>query len=168
MKQKAMTDVAPATSPLPGAPTIARIRRLVISAAIATLVYSIFTRATRSLCQGGFDAGGSFIDAAGQPTETAPVCVNLVLSPSGVIYFAIVIIVISALTRALRASDHNAAAKPIDRAAAIIGIVVAVSIVASQIWFALIPLSEYGNGFLIFPFPFGAVELTVTPMTTGV
>ncbi|WP_403020567.1 hypothetical protein [Salinibacterium sp. GXW1014] len=111
-------------SQLPGAPVIARIRRLIVVAGLAALVYTVFTRAGKSMCFSGADSDGSFIDASGSPI--APSC-----------------------------------------AAAIIGIAVAASVVISQVWFGLIPLSEYGNGFLLFPFPFGGVEITVTPLETA-
>ena len=38
--------------------------------------------------------------------------------------------------------------------------------VVSQVWFALIPISDWdGTGILFYPFPFGAVDMVVTPMT---
>ncbi len=165
MEQVAATDATAPASPLPGAPVIARIRRLIVVAGLAALVYTVFTRAGKSMCFSGADPDGSFIDASGSPI--APSCVGLTLSPGPLVYFAIVLIVIGALTRALRASGADSAIRPIDRAAAIIGIAAAASVVISQVWFGLIPLSEYGNGFLLFPFPFGGVEITVTPLETA-
>lgn len=167
MVQKEHSKLAPDAPLLPEAPIIARVRRLAIVAATSALAYSIFTTAGKSYCAGGIDADGSFTDAAGRATEDPPSCMNLVLAPSGLIYFAIVMIVIGALTRALRASDHAEAIRLIDRAAATIWVVAAASVIVSQVWFALIPLDDYREGVLVYPFPFGSVELTITPLRTS-
>lgn len=52
-----------------------------------------------------------------------------------------------------------------DRAAAAIVILVIASIVVSQVWLGMIPITEWdGTGTFDYPFPFGSVELEATPM----
>ncbi|MBP3977130.1 hypothetical protein [Microbacterium sp. BLY] len=44
-----------------------------------------------------------------------------------------------------------------------------VAIIVSHVWFALIPLEQFtGDSWTVFsPFPFGAIDVEVTPMTTS-
>jgi hypothetical protein len=153
---------------LPTQPIVARIRRLVVLAMVAALGYSALTRASKGYCPGGVNADGKFIDAAGNVTELAPSCVNLTLQPSVFIYVGIFAIVIGALTFVLRrASDVPAALRYLDRGAAAVVVLAVASVAISQVWFAMIPLTEWnGAGTFFYPFPFGSVDLIITPMQT--
>lgn len=78
----ASTTPATAATGLPGVAVIAEIRRVLITALVAVFVYSTLMVASRSYCPGGVDGSGGFIDSAGQPTDQAPVCMDLTLRPS--------------------------------------------------------------------------------------
>lgn len=163
---------APATqvarAGLPGAELIARIRRLLITSLAAGVAYLILPRGSRAFCPGGVDGSGGFLDANGDPTGVAPSCIQLTLAPSPLVIIAIAVIVIACLTRLLRrAGTVGEALRILDRAALAIGILVAVSIAVAMVWFWMIPITDWtpaGATSLFFPFPFAAVDVTVTPM----
>ncbi|UNK69589.1 hypothetical protein [Microbacterium sp. H1-D42] len=161
----ASTGAPTVTSALPGFEVVARIRRLLVVGVLAALGYAAFMSASKGFCPGGVSDGG-FIDAAGNPTDVAPTCVNLTLRPSPLILAAIAVIVFWALTRVLRrAVDVPSAIRIVDRAAAAIVILVVASVVISQVWFALIPLTDWdGTGTFFYPFPFGSVDMQTSPM----
>ncbi|GAA3871353.1 hypothetical protein GCM10022381_13060 [Leifsonia kafniensis] len=151
---------------MPMQPIVARIRRLIVLAMISALGYSAFATASKGYCPGGVNADGSFIDAAGNATELAPSCISLTLQPSVLIFIGIFAIVIGALTFVLRrAHDVPAALRYLDRGAAAVVILVVASVAISQIWFAMIPITDWnGAGRFFYPFPFGSVDLVITPM----
>lgn len=159
---------AQAADPLPLRPIVARIRRLVVLAMLAALGYTAFTVASKGHCPGRVNADGTFIDATGNVTELTPSCINLTLQPSVFIYIGIFAIVIGALTFVLRrATDVPAALRYLDRAAVTVVILAVASVAISQIWFAMIPITDWnGSGTFFYPFPFGSVDLTITPMQT--
>jgi hypothetical protein len=102
-EEDAVTDTValPAMSPgmLAGHAVIARIRRVLIVALIAGIVYGTFTLASSGGCAGGYDGAGGFVDGAGQPTDVAPVCMDLTLRPSPFTFLAIGAIVLLAIGR---------------------------------------------------------------------
>ena len=161
-------DAATAESSLPGREIVSRIRRLVVVGVLAALGYSMFMTASKGYCPGGVSTDG-FVDAAGDPTDVAPSCLNLTLQPSPLILAGIAVIIFWALTRVLRvAVDAPAAIRIIDRAAAVISILAVASVVISQVWFALIPITDWdGTGAFFYPFPFGAVDMQITPLQTS-
>ena len=150
-------------------PIVARIRRLLVVALAFGIAYALFLRASKGYCPGGFDADGGYIDAAGKATSSAPMCVTLTLGPSPIVYAAIAFIVIVAINKVLKkAPDVEAAMQILGPATAVIGIFVAVSIVIAQVWFALIPVTEWrssGPHALYYPYPFGSVDIAIAPIT---
>ncbi|GGD74015.1 hypothetical protein [Microbacterium murale] len=154
---------------LPGSRIVTRIRRLMIVAALAAFAYGASLTGSKGYCPGGMNSDGTFLDADGNVTEVAPSCITLVLRPSGLIYVAIIAIVIGVLTRMLRrSSDEVSAVRSLDRAAAAIAILVVVSIIISWIWFRMIPITDWdGTGTIFAPFPFGTMDVTITRGTTG-
>ncbi|UTT53200.1 hypothetical protein [Microbacterium maritypicum] len=157
-----------AVTGLPGIATIAKIRRVVILAVIAALVYPTLMVASRATCPGGIDGSGGFIDGSGRPVDEAPLCIQLTLGPSPLVYVGIAAIVLIALGRVMKASDEHGALKVLNRAAIGVGVLVAVAIVISHVWFFLIPMEGFTSGsWTVFsPFPFGNIDVTTTPMTT--
>lgn len=135
---------------------------------VAALVYPTLMVASRSYCPGRIDGSGGFIDAAGQPTDEAPVCIDLMLRPSPLVYIAIAAIVLLALGKVMKAGDERGALKDLNRAAIGVGALVAVAIVVSHVWFFLIPMEGFTSGSwtVVSPFPFGNIDVTTTPMTT--
>ncbi|GGM37278.1 hypothetical protein [Microbacterium saperdae] len=162
-----LAQTPPQTSALAGAPVIARIRRVLILAVVAALVYPMFMVASSGYCPGGVDGNGGFIDASGQPVDEALPCVQLTLGPSPLVYVGIALIVLLALGRVLRASDEPTALRTLDRAAIGVGALVVVAVIVSVVWFSLIPLDQFSSGSIsVFsPFPFGVIDVDVTPMT---
>lgn len=166
MSQESMTETADSTDLTQAKEIVARIQRLIITAALAAFGYGAFLVASRGICAGGFSGDGDFIDADGNVTESVPQCISLTLGPSGVIYIAIAVIAILAI-RAVhrRASTVAEAMRYLDRAAAGIVILVVASLVISHVWFWQIPITDWnGSGTFFFPFPFGAVEVDISPM----
>ena len=160
-------DASSTATALPGTEIIARIRRLLVVGVLAALGYAAFMSASKGYCPGGIGDGG-FIDAAGDPTDVAPRCVNLTLGPSPLIFAVIVGIAFWALTRVLRrAVDVPSAIRVVDRAAAAIAILAVASVVISQSWFALIPITDWdGTGSFFYPFPFGSVDMVISSTQT--
>lgn len=152
---------------LPGVAVIAQIRRVVIVALIAALLYPTLMVASRGYCPGGFDGSGGFIDASGRPVDEAPLCVQLTLGPNPLVYLGIAMIVLLALGRVMNASDQAAALKTLNRASIGVAVIVGLAIVVSHIWFFMIPMEEFTSGsWTVFsPFPFGSFDVTTTPMT---
>ncbi|CAN5317811.1 hypothetical protein BH09ACT2_BH09ACT2_04300 [soil metagenome] len=150
-------------------PIVAQIRRLLVVALASGIVYAFCLAASKGYCPGGFDADGGYIDAAGKATTAAPMCVTLTLRPSPIVYAAIAFIVIFAISKVLKkAPDGEAAVQILGRATAVIGILIPVSIVIAQVWFALIPVTEWSSSgpyAFYYPFPFGSVDMAITPIT---
>ncbi|KKX99782.1 hypothetical protein [Microbacterium sp. Ag1] len=156
-----------AVAGLPGVQVIARIRRLLILAVIAALVYPTLMVPSRVTCPGGIDGNGGFFDGSGRPVDEAPLCIQLTLGPSPLVYVGIAAIVLITLGRVMKASDERAALRALNRAAIGIAALVAVAIVVSHVWFFLIPMEGFTSGsWTVFsPFPFGNIDVTTTPMT---
>lgn len=173
MSQPAEIDAAAADAvhglqPLPGVEIVARIRRLLVVGLLAALGYSMFMTGSKGFCPGGVTGAGGFIDADGNPTDVAPSCVSLTLRPSPLILAAIAVIVLWALTKVLRSAvDVADAVRILDRTAAAIAILAVASAVISWIWFAMIPITDWdGTGSFLYPFPFGSVDMQISPMTS--
>ncbi|RLQ81556.1 hypothetical protein D9V28_13335 [Mycetocola zhadangensis] len=152
---------------LPGAAIVARVRRLLIVAVGALLGYSVLASASSGFCPGGVNSDGGFLDASGAAVDAAPLCVQLTLRPSVVVYLAVAGIVLFALGRVLRtAEDEHSARRILDRAALLVMATVVACVVISQVWFAMLPITEWdGTGTFVYPFPFGSVDMVTTPMT---
>lgn len=146
---------------------IARIRRVLILAVIAALVYPTLMVASAGYCPGGVDGNGGFIDASGRPVDEALPCVQLTLGPSPLVYVGIALIILLAIGRVMRASDEPTALRTLDRAAIGVGALVVVAVIVSVVWFRMIPLEGFSSeSWSVFsPFPFGVISVDVTPMT---
>jgi hypothetical protein len=153
-------------STLPGASILRRTRSLLYSALGAAFAYSVLSVASKGGCPGGISADGGFLDAEGRPTETAQNCINVTLQPSAIVYVAIAVIVLVAITRVLRRADSAATAfRMLDRAAILLIAVTAIWLVITQVSFWMIPLDQWDGGeFFPIPFTFGNVEVDITPM----
>ncbi|QDE36009.1 hypothetical protein FIV50_15160 [Microbacterium foliorum] len=169
MSQTSRSEAPLQASSLPGVEIIARVRRLLVVALAAAAGYSIFMTSNKGHCPGGVAADGSFVGASGNATDTAPTCVTLSLQPSALVFVAIAVIAFAAITLVLRrAADIPSALRYLDRAAAAIAILAVTSVVISQIWFVMIPITDWdGTGTFFYPFPFGSVDLTTEPMSAG-
>lgn len=152
---------------LPGAVVIIGIRRLLIWALVAGVLYSVFMSGSKGFCPGGIDADGGFIDAEGRSVEQAPMCVSLALRPSVFVYVGIALIVLIAIGRVTKASDERAALRTLERAIQGSGLLVAIALVVSHVWFQLIPLEQFSSGsWSVFsPFPLGVIDVVIEPMT---
>ncbi|WP_168441049.1 hypothetical protein [Microbacterium sp. K27] len=163
------TPATAAATGLPGIAIIAEIRRVLVTALLAVFVYSSVMVASRSYCPGGFDGSGGFIDSEGQPTDQAPVCIDLALRPSPLIYIGIAAIVLITLGRVMKASDEASALKALNRAAIGVAALVGLAIVVSHVWFFQIPMEGFTSGsWTVFsPFPFGSIDVTTAPLSAG-
>lgn len=152
-----LTDVA----------VIARIRRILIVAVIAALVYPTLMVGSSGYCPGGVDGNGGFIDASGRPIDEALPCVQLTLGPNPLVFVGIALIVLLALGRVMRAPDETAALRTLDRAAIGVAVLVVAAVVISVVWFRMIPIERFSSGsWSVFsPFPFGSIDVEITPMT---
>lgn len=166
-----MTDavVSSAVSPglLAGHVVIVRIRRLLIVSLVAGFTYSALTVGTAGGCAGGYDGNGGYVDGAGQSTDALPMCMELTLRPSPLVFIAIGLIVLLSLGRVLKTVDERVALRTLDRAAAGIAVLVVVAIVVSYVWLRLIPLHELlssGSWTVLSPFPFGTIDVSTDPI----
>jgi len=149
-----------------GAAVVARIRRVLIVAVIAALVYPSLLVASRGYCPGGVDGDGGFIDASGRSVDEAPLCVQMTLGPNPLMFVGIALIVLLALGRVMKASGEPAALKTLDRAAIGVAALAGLAIVVSHVWFSMIPMEGFSSGsWSVFsPFPFGNIDITTTPL----
>ncbi|MFF2274532.1 hypothetical protein [Agromyces sp. NPDC058126] len=156
---------AAALSSLPGATIIRRIRGMIFSALGAALVYSIIGTASKGTCVGGYSGDGGYIDGSGNATDLAPTCVQLTLRPSAIVFVAIAVTVIVAITLVLRPGRTEASAlRVIDRAVVVMIAATLAWAVVTQVSFFAIPLDppSPGEPFMV-PFTFGHVEVDITP-----
>lgn len=169
MSQTSRSKVLLPASSLPGFEIVARVRRLFVVGLIAAVCYSMFMAASKGYCPGGVDADGGFVDAAGNATDSSPACVYLTLQPSPLVLIAVAAVALGAITMVLRrATDVPSAIRYLDRAAAAIAILTVASVAISQIWFAMIPITDWdGTGTFFYPFPFGSVHFETEPMSIG-
>lgn len=153
---------------LPGATIIARLGFLLIVAAGAGVVYGAVMRASSGFCPGGVRGDGSYIDAHGQSTTVPPSCITLTLGPNPLVFIALAVIVIVAVTRILRrATTQEHAIRMANRAAIVVVAVAAGSLVIAYVWFALIPVRSWVPDepyFFLYPFPFGSVDTVIEPL----
>ena len=153
-------------STLPGASILRRTRSLLFCALGTGLVYSVLSVASKGGCSGGVTGDGGFVDADGQPTEVAQYCVDVTMRPSSIVFVAIAVIVLVAITRVLRTADSEAAAlRMLDRAAILLVVVTAIWLVVAHISFWMIPLDQWNGGeYFPLPFTFGTVDVDVSPI----
>jgi hypothetical protein len=158
-----------ARSTLPGATVLRHTRGVLLSALGAAFAYGFLLHASSGYCPGGITGDGTYLDADGRSTDIAPQCISLTLEPSFLVYVAIAIIVLAAITKVLnKAETEEAAIRTLDRAVIVVISVVTGSISISYIWFGLIPVTDWdGSGAFFFPFPFGAVDVDISPLTQG-
>ncbi|WP_431278346.1 hypothetical protein [Leifsonia poae] len=131
----------------------------------AAAVYSSLV-ASKGSCPGGFTSDGGYLDGNGDPTTVQPQCVQLALHPSPLIYLAIALTVVIALTRAARAVNIEMALRAMNRGTIVAVGIVVVSMLIAIVWFQTSPMPTVG-GTVLFPFPFGSGSMTVTPMEPG-
>lgn len=142
-----------------------RARTLVLWAIGAAVLYSTLV-ASKGSCPGGFTTDGGFLDANGDPTTVQPLCATLTLQPSPVIYLAIGLTVIIALSRAARSSGVETAMRAMSRGAIVAVGIAVVAMLVAILWFQGMPMPT-ADGTVVFPFPFGSGSLEVTPLEPG-
>ena len=150
-------DRPPATSlsTLPGATVIRRIRGMLLSAMGTALVYGLVGTASKGAC---FDSVSE--KAAGESS-----CVNLTLHPSPIVYTAIAVAVIVAITLVLRPGRSEASAlKVMDRTVTVIIVGTLAWAALTMVSFFAIPMEPPGlDGTFTIPFTFGNVDVDFTP-----
>jgi len=136
---------------VPGAAILIRVRRLISATALVAVGYAFLSNGSRAFCPGTGPAADS--------------CVSLQLHPSPFVFAALAFVVFVAIGRVLRRARTEAdAIRILDRAALVGTAIAGVSLLVSVVRFGLIPLESWnGGGTFFFPFPFGSVDLTVTP-----
>ncbi|WP_085369032.1 hypothetical protein [Leifsonia sp. NCR5] len=141
-------------SRLPAGPILVRLRRVLITTGIAAVVYTMLCTGSVGACS---DSGAS--DGVVQTT-----CRNIALRPSWLVYAAFAVILFVVIGRIARNSATvTDALRLLDRAA---GLIIAIALVSGAIaltWMMLFPIDTLADGgTIVFPFPFGSPELTVT------
>lgn len=167
-----LAQTPPETSAAPGLAgvvVIRGIRRVLIWSLIIAFLYPAFMNGSKGICPGGVDADGGFIDASGRSVDEAPMCVQLTLGPSPLVYIGIALIVLLAIGRVMKATDERAALRTLERALRAVGLFALVAIVVSHAWMMMIPLEQFSSeSWSVFsPFPFGVIDVDVTPMTVS-
>ncbi|MGQ2914281.1 hypothetical protein [Microbacterium aurantiacum] len=162
-------DTLSATPLVSGAPVIAQIRTLLWTAFLASILSSVLTVASKAGCSPGRDASGRMVDGNGTATDLEPVCTQMTLAPSPLVFLFFIGAVLWAIRRVLRRSPNDVdAIRTLRRTARTIVIVAAVAVVVAQVWFWVLPLYGIdGQRTYVFPFPFGSVDVVTTPMPTS-
>lgn len=152
---------------IPGVVVVAGIRRTLIWTLIIAVLFPAFMSGSRGYCPGGVDGNGGFIDASGRPVDEAPMCVQLSLGPSPLVYVGIALIVLFAIGRVMKASDERAALRILERAIQGAGLLAVIAIIVSNVWFLMTPIEGFSSGsWSVFsPFPFGIISVEITPMS---
>ncbi|HEY1105330.1 MAG TPA: hypothetical protein VGE78_04205 [Agromyces sp.] len=138
----AATAAPPWTTPL------LRTRGLLISGTLAAVVYGVLANAYRTAC----------------PTQSAGVttaqCEQFVMTPSPIVFFAMVVALLVGVGRAARRSEPRAVLRTLDRTGSVIIAIALGSAAIAQVWFWLLPLQPWVDhgGSLWFPVPFGSVS----------
>ena len=98
--------------------------------------------------------------------DEASRCIDMALMPSPLVYVAIALIVLIAISRVLKAADEASALRTLGLAAMTVGVLVAVAIMTSQVWFQAISVEQLNTGSwsVVSPFPFGLIDVTDSPM----
>lgn len=159
----------PRVSALPGATVIAGIRRALLWMLIAGVLYSAFMTGSKSYCPGGYDGSGGFVDSEGRSVDQAPVCISMQLQPSVLVYVALAAIFLIALGRVTKAADERAALRTLERAMYGAGVLVAIALVVSHVWFQSIDLEQFTSGSwsVVSPFPLGVIDVSTEPLTAS-
>ncbi|WP_193509645.1 hypothetical protein [Cryobacterium sp. BB736] len=162
------TTLSVTSSTLPGADLLALVRRLIVAAMIAAVVYSALMSGSKGGCPGIVPVSGGRTGSFESTVDVVRSCVNLSLRPSPLVYIALALIVVWAIGAVLRkAHDEQEATRILERAVVIVNVVALGSVLISQVWFWLIPLDNWVGGRTFFyPFPFGVIDLEISPMTT--
>ncbi|MFS0792538.1 hypothetical protein [Microbacterium sp. 1P10AE] len=150
---------------LPGAAVVVGIRSLLIWAIVAATMLAVFLRGSMSSCSGGVTGSGGFLDADGQPTDTAPMCGSVTLSANPLVYVAIGLIVVMSLTRILgRADTIDAALRIINNARMVIVVLTLVTFVVGYGAIMTIRVDDWSSYSLLYPFPFATFDIATHPM----
>jgi len=132
-----------------------RVRRMLVIAFVAAVAYATLTTASKSFCTDETDS-----DAP------RSICVQLTLSPSPLVFAALLAVIVFALSRvSVRGVNLDAALQIFDRSTIVMVMVAGVATIGSHIWFWAIPLAEFASGTFSFlsPILIGIIELKVLP-----
>lgn len=148
---------------------LALVRRLVVTALLAGVGYSVASSASQGYCPGGFDADGGFVDRLGQRTEVAPSCINMTLRPSPVVYLVLALIVVWAVSSsARRMNDRSVALAVLRWAGPTVVLVAVLAVVLTHVAFFSIPLESWDPGAGAPTVPdWLAVDIFIRPMQNG-
>ena len=154
----------PEVSTMPGSEVIVPVRRLIITALVAAIGYSMFSTASRARCPGGVSSDGGFIDEFGKSTEVAPSCISMTLHPSPLVYLVLALIVVWAVTRIARGRDEATVLRVLSWTGPTVILVTILAIVLSRAAFSSIPI-EYWDGTSDLPVPgWLHVDVVIAPM----
>jgi hypothetical protein len=156
-----------ASPPLFGVQVIRDIRTFLLRVIGLGIVYGTFVGGSRGGCAGGIDGSGGFLDATGRATDVAPLCWSAQMRPGPLVFLALGIVVVWALTRVTRRAANTEQARRILFRASLIALgIVLVAFAVAYAWFFLGPLGSWeGEGALWLPFGFASVDVDVQPMS---
>lgn len=159
---------APERGALPGARILHRVLWLLVVAVAGGFVYSHALLASDGGGLGGVDSDGHYLDAAGNPTTTAPEQITAVMHANPAIDVLLGVIVFTALILVLRiARDDGTATRILTVAMIVVATVAGCAIIAGYTWFLATPLDYWtAPGPHYTGFPFASVTVTTQPMPT--
>lgn len=144
-------------------PVLVLVRRLIITALIAAVGYSVFSTASQGYCPGGVRADGTLIDRLGNPTEVVPACITMTLRPSPLVYLVLALIVARAVTRAVQV-ERDEALRVLGRAGPTVIITTVFAVVLTMAAFFSISLESW-DGATAPPIPgWLVIDVVITPM----
>lgn len=155
-------------STVPGREVLVLVRRLIVTALIAAVGYSLFSTGSQARCPGGFNADGGFIDEFGKASEVAPLCISITMRPSALVYLVLALIVVWAVTKTVQKDwDEAAALRILGWAGPTVILVAVLAIVLSWAAFSSIPIESWdGTSDLSIP-SWLDVDVVITSMESA-
>ncbi|MGR2751859.1 hypothetical protein [Agromyces arachidis] len=134
MSDPISTPPAPTTPMLPAEAALFRQARVLVGAAVgASAFYGWFARASRGTCRS---------DGSG-PDGGIETCTTVTLEPSALVYLAVALIVMHAMTTVLEGSaTTDAALRTLARARRLVIAIPICSLVLAHSWFASLPTDD--------------------------
>lgn len=150
---------------LPGREVLVLVRRLIITALIAGVGYSVLSTASQGRCPGGVGADGTFVDRLGNTTEVVPSCITLTLRPNPLIYLVLALVVVWAVTGVAQDSQDEAAAlRTLERAGATVIVLAILAVALTMAAFFSISLESW-DGTSAPPIPgWLVVDVAIVPI----
>jgi hypothetical protein len=136
--------------------------RVITVGVLGVITYAVASTASKGFCPGGVDGDGGFINADGNPTDAAPMCLNLTLQPSWLVIVLVALLVIGTIWASRRGGAS--AAMTLMRGMVFVIVVLVAALLVTHVAFWSYPVSDWRYGDPVsFPVPLN-VKVAVTEL----